>query len=156
MQLSSPARCNATSFICWFCLQRLFCSNSLRGCASLGPPAHILPRCRACKYVLQQGVQLRQMLPRQWDLIASIATASLISVGSMECHCRHITSLGTPCSNPSSYKSFSFTGRADMFTGILRQHAGTLSVFSLSCSMLLPKVRSPRSLTMIFRVFIVK
>ena len=45
----------------------------------------------------------------------------------MDCHRRHATSVGTPCADPSSYKSLSFTGRADMSTGILRQHdAATL------------------------------
>ncbi len=57
---------------------------------------------------------------------------------SMECHRRHITSLGTPCADPSSYKSLSFTGRADMSAGILRQHDGTLGSFSILCSILLP------------------
>ncbi len=33
-------------------LQRLFCSISRRACASPCPPAHILPGCIACKYVL--------------------------------------------------------------------------------------------------------
>ena len=56
------------------CLQRLFCSNSRRACASPYPPAHILPGCTACKYVL------RPMLHRQWDFCAAIATASLIRV----------------------------------------------------------------------------
>jgi hypothetical protein len=58
----------------------------------------------------------------------------------MDCHRSHITSLGTPCAlaDPSSYKSLSFTGRADMSTGILRQHEGTLAAFSISCSILLP------------------
>ena len=45
----------------------------------------------------------------------------------MDCHRRHATSVETPCADPSSYKSLSFTGRADMSTGILRQHdAATL------------------------------
>ncbi len=116
-----------------FCLQRLFCGNSRRACASPYPPAHILPGCTAYKYVL------RPMLRRQWDLCAAIATASFIHVGPWsECHRRHITSLGTPCADPSSYKSLPFTGRVDMFTGILRQHEGTLGAFSISCSILLP------------------
>ena len=45
----------------------------------------------------------------------------------MDCHRRHTASVGTPCADPGSYKSLSFTGRADMSTGILRQHdAATL------------------------------
>ncbi len=73
---------------------------------------------------------------------------------SMEYRHRHITSLGTPCADPSSCKSFSFTGRADMSTGTvtLCQHEGTLVALSILCSMLLPQVRTPRSLTIIFGV----
>ena len=51
----------------------------------------------------------------------------------MDCHRRHTRSVGTPCADPRSYKSlsFKFTGRADMSTGILRQHdAATLGVSS--------------------------
>ncbi len=40
----------------------------------------------------------------------------------MDCHRRHATSNGTPCADPNNSKSLSFTGRADMSTGILRQH----------------------------------
>ncbi len=40
---------------------------------------------------------------------------------SMEFRRRHITSIGTPCADPRSYMSLSFSGRADMSTGILRQ-----------------------------------
>ena len=48
---------------------------------------------------------------------------------SMDCHRRHATTVGTPCADPRSFKSLSFTGRADMSTGILRQHdAGTLGL----------------------------
>ena len=48
---------------------------------------------------------------------------------SMDCHRRHATKVGTPCADPRSFKSLSFTGRADMSTGILRQHdAGTLGL----------------------------
>ena len=40
----------------------------------------------------------------------------------MECHRRHAKSVGTPCADPRSFKSLSFTGR-------LRQHdAGTLGL----------------------------
>ena len=48
----------------------------------------------------------------------------------MHCHRRHATSIGTPCADPNSSKSLSFTGRADMSTGILRQHdAATLGAW---------------------------
>jgi hypothetical protein len=62
----------------------------------------------------------------------------------MECHRRHITSLGTPCADPSSYKSLSFTGRADMSTGIRRQHEGTLGAFSISSFMFNFAALAPR------------
>ena len=48
----------------------------------------------------------------------------------MDCHRRHATSIGTPCADPNSSKSLSVTGRADMSTGILRQHdAATLGAW---------------------------
>ncbi len=53
---------------------------------------------------------------------------------SIECHRSHITSQGTPCADPNSNKSFSFTGRADTSTRIIREHAGTLGAFSNCCS----------------------
>ena len=43
----------------------------------------------------------------------------------VECHRRHTASIGTPCADPSNHKSLSFTGRAGMSTGILRQHNST-------------------------------
>jgi hypothetical protein len=52
---------------------------------------------------------------------------------SMECLRCHVTSQGTPCADPSSYKSLSFTGRADTSTGTLLEHAGTLGAFSNCC-----------------------
>ena len=54
----------------------------------------------------------------------------------MDCHRQHATSVGTQCADPRSYKSLSFTGRADMSTGILRQHeAATLGVSTHSPSL---------------------
>ena len=45
----------------------------------------------------------------------------------MDTHRRHQKSIGTPCADPKSSKSQSFTTRSDMSTGILRQHdAATL------------------------------
>ena len=54
---------------------------------------------------------------------------------SVACHRRHATSKpeGTPCADPSSLKSLSFTERADKSTGILRQHPGILGEFSNCC-----------------------
>ncbi len=52
---------------------------------------------------------------------------------SMECHRRHVTSQGTPCADPSSYKSLLFTGRADTSTGFLHEHPGTIVAFSNCC-----------------------
>ncbi len=49
------------------------------------------------------------------------------SCRSMECHHRHITSMETHAKTPRSCNSLSSTGRADMSSGILRQHdAATL------------------------------
>ena len=45
-----------------------------------------------------------------------------LSRHAMDVHRRHPSSSGTPCTDPSSFRSLSFTGRADMSTGILRRH----------------------------------
>ena len=58
---------------------------------------------------------------------AIICNTDIIRI--VDCDRRHATSVETPCANPRSYKSLSFTGSADMSTGILRQHdAATLGV----------------------------
>ncbi len=47
----------------------------------------------------------------------------------MDVHHRHVSSTGTSCADPRSFKSLSFSGPADMSTGILQQHnAATLGV----------------------------
>jgi hypothetical protein len=76
---------------------------------------------------------------------------------SMECHRRHVTSQGTPCADPSSYKSLSFTGRAsaDTSTAILREHAGTLGAFSNCCPRCVLRALF-KSLTTIFGVLLVR
>ena len=55
------------------------------------------------------------------------------SLWSMACHRCHVNSQGTPCEDPSSMKSLSFTERADTSTGILREHQGALGAFSNCC-----------------------
>lgn len=49
------------------------------------------------------------------------------------CHRRFPGSQGTACADPRSTQSLSFTGRAGMATGILRQHPGTLGALSDCC-----------------------
>ena len=48
-------------------------------------------------------------------------------------HRRFPGSQGTACADPRSTQSLSFTGRAGMATGILRQHPGTLGALSDCC-----------------------
>ena len=55
---------------------------------------------------------------------------------SVACHRRHARSQGTPCADPSSMKSISFTERPDTSTGNLGQHPGTLGAFSNCCPVL--------------------
>ena len=40
----------------------------------------------------------------------------------MDCHCRHPTSVGTPCADPHNSKSLSFTARANVASSFLRHH----------------------------------
>ena len=48
----------------------------------------------------------------------------------MDIHRRHRTNIGTACADPEQYASLSYTPRADLSTGILRQHhAGPLGEF---------------------------
>ncbi len=98
---------------------------------------------------LCQSLSVRRSSITQMQHCMPVARASAQAVGftcrncnnifdsrrSMECHHRHVTSQGTPCTDPSSYKSLSFTGRADTYTGILREHAGpgTLGAFLNCC-----------------------
>jgi hypothetical protein len=62
-------------------LQLLYCFAAIHGGLVLVPAAHAV-ECMCCNC---DGI--------------------LNSRRSMECHRRHITSLGTPCADPSSYKS---------------------------------------------------
>ena len=48
----------------------------------------------------------------------------------VDCHHRHIMSVGTPCADPRNHKSMSITGRGDQAAGILRQH-DTLGVLPI-------------------------
>jgi hypothetical protein len=48
-------------------------------------------------------------------------------------HRRHPSNIGTPCADPISRKSLSFTSRADMSTGILRQHSAAAFGVSTRC-----------------------
>jgi hypothetical protein len=101
-----------------------------------------------CQYKSNELLGIRNSFPnhcmqgriRGRDAVKANATLSLgfkcrncngefASRRAMDCHRRHATSVGTPCADPRSYKSLSFTGRPDMSTGILRQHdAATLGV----------------------------
>ncbi len=94
MQLSSRARCTATSVVCRFFLQRLFCTNSRRACASPCPSAHILPGCTACKYVLRafgQGSSYGKcctgsgiyVLPLRWCLLIRVSPWKVMAITSL-------------------------------------------------------------------------
>jgi hypothetical protein len=48
----------------------------------------------------------------------------------VDCHRRHIMSVGTPCADPRNHKSMSMTDRVDQAVGILRHH-DTLGVLPI-------------------------
>ncbi len=52
----------------------------------------------------------------------------------LDCHCRHLNSIGTPCADPMNSKSMSLSQRGDSYTGNLRLH-DSLGV----CSLVLPR-----------------
>ena len=86
---------------------------------SISIPVHCMQGCARVKANAPQGVGFK----------CAHCNGEFGSRRAMDCHRRHTTKVGTPCADPRSFKSLSFAGRADMSTGILRQHdAGTLGL----------------------------
>ena len=136
--LTHPARCTATSVFSFHCDNYFYsdCFAANQG-GKVRIPVQILPyswfRFRfpftACKDVLEAGLQVKANAPQGVGFKCAHCNGEFGSRRAMDCHRRHAKSVGTPCADPRSFKSLSFTGRADMSTGILRQHnAGTLGL----------------------------
>ncbi len=70
--------------------------------------------------VMQPAVQ--HSIPQAVGCRCAHCTSEFDTRNAMDCHCRKQSSLGTGCSNPSTSKSVSFTGRASFALSIVWEH----------------------------------